>query len=277
MHNILCSTGFIGMATDEKDYRQIFQYAPTLRCDGFEFMMYRIWYDQMEEVGRELNASEILFPVFHAEKSIGERISRNEDGDVEASIENFKKNCWLANRIGAGKLVLHLWGGLPSDRDIENNFRQLPELCEIAKSYDLVLTIENVVCNQKNPMSHLSSIRERFPEATFTYDTKMAAFHSELEWVYEPEWAWLWQEHKIQHLHVSDYGGGHMDWSRLKALPLGDGQIDFDRFFQNLKTQDYHGDVTMEATSRKADGSMDIDKMNYGLDYIRMKMTEKEE
>ncbi|WP_258712364.1 hypothetical protein [Clostridium gelidum] len=40
---------------------------------------------------------------------------------------------------------MHLWGGIPSDRDINNNSEQFEKLHAISKSYDLLLTVENVV------------------------------------------------------------------------------------------------------------------------------------
>jgi sugar phosphate isomerase/epimerase len=122
--------------------------------------------------------------------------------------------------------------------------------------------------NHQNPMTHLAAIKSRFPEIVFTFDTKMAAFHSELNWVYKPEWDWLWSEKKINHLHMNDYGGGHMEWSKLNALPLGDGNIDFDPFFTTLKSKNYTGFYTLEASSKKADGSIDIEKMNRNLIYL---------
>ncbi len=248
------------------------EYAPQLNCDGFEFMMFRSWYEKMQDIKRDLNTSGLAFPVFHAEKSIGEYISRNQEGDIETAFENYRKNCWLASEIGSEKMVLHLWGGIPSDSNINNNFNQLDQLNTIAESNGILLTIENVVCNHQNPMTHLATMRKEFPEIVFTFDTKMAAFHSELEWVYQPEWNWLWSEKKINHLHINDYSGGHMEWSKLNALPLGDGQIDFERFFTNLKDKEYNGYYTLEASSKKADGSMDIEKMNRNLLYINEKI-----
>lgn len=272
INKVLCSTGFIGFNTKEKDHKKIIEYAPLFHCSGFEFMMFRSWYDHMQEVITDLRASDLSFPVFHMEKSIGELISRNQEGDVETAIENFRKNCYMASEIGSEKLVLHLWGGIPSDSDIENNYNQLELLLLIAKLYGVRLTIENVVCNHQNPMTHLAELRKRFPEIVFTFDTKMAAFHSELDLIYEPENDWLWNEQKIDHFHINDYGGGHMEWAKLNALPLGDGHIDLEKFFTFLKGKEYSGYYTLEASSKKEDGTLDIDKMNRNLDYIRGKI-----
>lgn len=268
-NKVLCSTGFIGYKTGNKDHVRIMDYAPLINCDGFEFMMFRSWYENMPLIAKDLRTSGLTFPVFHTEKSIGELISRNEDGDTALAIDNYRKNCFMAGEIGSEKLVLHLWGGIPSDSNIENNFAQLRILNDIAKSYNLLLTIENVVCNKQNPMTHLASIRESFPDIVFTFDTKMAAFHKELDLLYKPEWDWLWSENKINHLHINDYGGGYMDWENLNALPLGDGNIDFEEFFTFLKSKAYTGYLTLEASSLKPDGSVDFDKMNHNLEFIK--------
>lgn len=44
-----------------------------------------------------------------------------------------------------------------------------------------------------NEMSELwRELHESYPEIRFVYDTKMAAFHSQLEELYAPENEWLW-------------------------------------------------------------------------------------
>lgn len=134
---VLCSTGFIGNTTNEKNYYQIMEYTPLLHCIGFEFMMFRSWQEKIQDIAKDLRSSGISFPVFHAEKGIGESISRNQEGDIDAAFDHFKRNCWLANEIGSEKMVLHLWGGIASDSNIENNFNQLEQLNDIAKIYDI--------------------------------------------------------------------------------------------------------------------------------------------
>ena len=57
----------------------------------------------------------------HVEKTVGDRISRDGPGDTENALLDFEKNCEAANVIGARRLVMHLWGGVDSDRHIEHN------------------------------------------------------------------------------------------------------------------------------------------------------------
>ena len=268
-HLILCSTGAVVGRLNGRDHRLIMRYAPLLRCDGMEFMMYNSWYENHLAVARELAASGVAFPVMHVEKSVGDRISRDQPGDVESAEREFTKNCEAANVIGARRLVLHLWGGVDSDRHIGRNIAEYARLAETARKHSLELTVENVVCSGAAPMTHLSALRALYPDAAFTIDTKMAAFHDQLALFARPEWAWMWMERRIRHLHVNDYGGGYMDWASLKTLFIGDGHIDFVPFFETAGQFAYEDFLTCECTAMRPDGSVDIDRLNQSLDAVR--------
>lgn len=103
-----------------------------INCDGFEFLMYNSWYEDWEQIAEYLAKTEVEFPVFHIEKQVGELISRNEAGDIEQAHKLFEINCKMAKKLGAERLVLHLWGGLPSDRNIHINIEQFAILKETA-------------------------------------------------------------------------------------------------------------------------------------------------
>lgn len=155
---------------------------------------------------------------------------------------------------------MHLWSGIESDRDINNNIAAYPLLKTIADRYMLDLTVENVVCNNLDPMSHMKTLARAYPDIHFTFDTKMAAFHSQLYDICQPENLWLWRN--ITHLHINDYGGGHMDWANLRTLPMGRGNIDFSRFFETVRNVGYCGDFTVEASAVGEDGVVDFDILN---------------
>ena len=268
-HPILCSTGAIVGRLNGRDHRLIMTYFPRLRCDGMEFMMYDSWYDNRRGIARDLAASGIPFPVMHADKSVGDRISRDQGTDTTDALRDFEWNCQVANAIGAERLVLHLWGGVDSDRRIEHNYIAYERLAATARAHNLELTVENVVCSHADPMTHLSEMRRLFPDCAFTVDTKMSAFHGQMFLFSRPEWAWLWTEKRIRHLHVNDYRGGVMDWGALRTLFIGDGQIDFAPFFETAGRYGYEGALTCECTAVRADGSVDIDRLNESLDAAR--------
>ena len=135
-------------------------------------------------------------------------------------------------------------------------------LAELAKAYGADLLVENVVCSCKTPMEHLAELTEEYPEVHFVFDTKMAEFHRQLTLLYGEEYAWLWKDDHIRHYHVNDYAGGYLDWSSLRTLPIGSGQIDFERFFGYVRRTGYQGTYTVEATAFRADGSVDIEMLN---------------
>lgn len=135
-------------------------------------------------------------------------------------------------------------------------------LNEVAGKYGLDLLIENVVCNVENPMKHLYELKEKYPNIHFAFDTKMAAFHEQLDFLYEPEYEWLWKNGHIRHYHVNDYDGGYMDWCNLRTLPIGKGKVDFKRFFDFIKRIQYKGDFTVEATAFDDEGVVDVEMLN---------------
>ena len=263
MHRILCSTGAVITRRNNRDYRLLPTIVPQLACDGLEFMMYDSWHDGHAEALKTVLA-DFSVPVFHMTKQIGELVSR---GRPEEAVALFQADCALASAVGSRLLVLHLWSGEASDRHIERNIAAYPVLRDLAERYGLLLTVENVLCNTQDPMTHMRVLAERHPDIAFTFDTKMAAFHSQLEDLYLEENAWLWP--RIRHFHVNDYAGGHMDWANMHVKQLGKGHVDFDRFFAFVSGMGYQGDFTCEATAVGEDGTIRYDEMNASLDRIR--------
>ena len=264
MNRILCSTGALLGRANGRDYTLLADLEDKLECDGFELMMYDDWYEKADAVSAFLNGMKKPFVTFHVEKGVGDLISRNAEGDTEKAVELFEKNCELAQAIGSEKLVLHLWSGYDSDKDMPHCIEMYARCRDIAQKHEILLTVENVVCNQHDPISNMREVLKSFPDAAFTYDTKMAEFHGQLMDIASDENRPLWE--RVVHLHINDYKGGVMDWSNLKTLHLGDGQIDFHRFFDFVRRSGYNGDITIESTSfGKTDGIIDINKMNCSL------------
>lgn len=261
MNKILCSTGALIGRPNGRDYR-LLPLAEQLSCDGLEFMMYSSWYEETKELLAVLADVPLPMPVMHCEKHIGEKISLGGEENIKEAFRLFEINCQIAESIQAEKLVIHLWDGMTSDRNFENNKRAYPQLAELAKAYGTDLLVENVVCSCKTPMEHLAELAEEYPEVHFVFDTKMAEFHRQLTLLYEEEYAWLWKDDHIRHYHVNDYAGGYLDWNSLRTLPIGSGQIDFERFFGYVRRTGYQETYTVEATAFRADGSVDIEMLN---------------
>ena len=107
------------------------------------------------------------------------------------------------------------------------------------------------------------------------FDTKMAAFHEQLDLLYTKEYEWLWQDGHIHHYHVNDYAGGYMDWANLRTLPIGKGHIDFEKFFGYIARTGYQGTFTVEATAFNKEGIVDVDMLNNQFRRIREFLSRK--
>lgn len=263
MNRILCSTGALIGRANGRDYTLLKECAKRLDCGGFEFMMYADWYEKADSIAEYFSGFDKPFPTFHIEKAVGELISGGTAEQDNTAVSLFEANCRLAQRLGSGKLVLHLWGGLASDMRFAHNLEMYPLLRDIADRYGLLLTIENVVCNISDPMTHLGELLAAYPDTAFTFDTKMAEFHGQLSDIYLEKNRHIWEH--TSHLHVNDYKGGVKDWSNLKTLHIGDGQIEFDAFFGFIGKTGYKGDITIESTSFDKSGVIDFDKMNESI------------
>ena len=275
MNKILCSTGAITGKRNGYDYTLIGSLSKQLLCDGFELMMDSVWYDDIEALKSYLRGIKVDIPVVHCRKDIGERISKGGVAELAEAYRVFETDCEVARTIGADKLVLHLWGGLASDSRFQNNIEAYPYLQEKARNCGLEVLIENVVCNVENPMKHLCELKERYPNIRFVFDTKMAAFHEQLNLLYEAGYEWLWKEGYIQHYHVNDYAGSYMDWDNLRTLPVGKGRIEFKQFFEFVKRTEYTGDFTAEGNAVGSDGTVDIDMLNEQFKRIREYMGQR--
>ncbi len=267
MNRILCSIGALIGRPNGMDIRLLDKCMNRLKCDGYEFLMSRAWYDKIAEITDYLKCLDINMPVFHTDKNIGNLISRNQGSDTQNAIELFETNCKFALSLGCEKLVLHLWGGLDSDKNIEHNIKTYETLNRLAADNGLTLTVENIVCNQRDPMSHLVALAEAYPEIKFTFDTKMSEFHSQTDWLYKEEYSNIFPH--IAHIHANDFKGGINDWNCLKTLHIGDGQVDFDAFFEFVKKNGYTGDFTVEAAAYDAEGKIDFDLINRSFERIR--------
>ena len=239
----------------------------TFPCDGFEFMMYNGWYDELDRILSRFRSSGALFPTFHCDKLIGEGFSDGRCEGREHALALFRENCRAASVLGSRLLVLHLWNGAPSDFHIGRHIEALADLYTIAREYGLLLTVENVVCANLDPMTHFDAILASYPDAVFTFDTKMAAFHGQMDEIVSPARRPLWD--RIVHVHLNDYGGGYRDFSGLRVLHLGEGKIDFPPFVSCLRAVGYSGAVTLECTCMNPDGTLTPDKMNESIRIAR--------
>lgn len=269
MAQILCSTGALIGLSNGRDYRLLENLSKELKCDGYEFMMYSSWYEEVDKLVETIQNMNLNIPVIHCEKHIGEKITEGDEVSLHEAYRLFTINCQIANKLQAGKIVIHLWDGQISDSNFTNNIKAYKHLNEIAVQHNIELLVENVVCNCENPMKHWCELVREYPDIKFIFDTKMAAFHEQLELLYSEEYEWLWKDNHIRHYHVNDYAGGYMDWANLRTLPIGRGKIDFVRFFEFIDKIGYDGTFTVEATAFDKAGKIDVNMLNQQFEYIK--------
>jgi len=252
---IIFSTGvFIGNSNN-RDHTLLVKMMPELIFPGFEILVSDYYADRQgeyEEAAKNvLLAKEkgAVFPVMHMNQKIGTLISRNEPGDIDDAVQIFEFNCEYAVKFGVKLLVLHLWGGQDSDKNIDVNIRIFPRLKEISDRYNLILTVENIICNTHKPLDHMKKLWELYGgDIKFTIDVRHAEFHKSLVETCESDF--LWRNNLVLHVHISDYKGKYMEWSKFFArdTPISYGDVDFDYFFSFLKSVDYSGSITVENT-----------------------------
>ena len=271
LKGVLCSTGAMITRHNGRDPRLLRGFFPQLEADGIELIIYPSWdglldvyIPAIKTISRDIG---MRIPVLHADKRIGELLSLGSAEEIKEAEERFGNNLNIANELGAELAVLHLWGGPASDFHIDRNISVLGGYMELAKEHGVTLTVENVVCGDRTPLTHLRTIMREYPEAVFTIDSKMAEFHLEMPATLEEEALW---NGRVKHLHVNDYGGGVKDFSDLRVLHMGEGHVDFGAFFDKVKKTGYEGFATVESTSvRPEDGSVDFEKLNRTLNRVR--------
>ena len=264
MHKVFASTGaFIGRPNG-RDFRLLCELAPQVSCDGFELMFYDDWYGHERELIDFLGTLGLSFPTYHCEKRIGELLAEERFSEA---YDLFEMNCKVADEVGSNLIVIHLWNGPISDSNISANFSAYPELQRIAAKHGVILTSENVISNGRSPLTLCKLLREKSPDALFTYDTKMAQFDLEHEAAFLPENIDFWGS--VRHLHINDRIGGYRDWSSYRALNIGEGDVNFEAFFDGLRKVGYKGDFTVEASAFLPDGSLDLKSLNKSIEKVR--------
>ena len=267
----LISTGAIIGRPNGRDHRLLLPLSKEIGADGYEFMMYSNWYENIDTICEDVKSYGVRFPVLHCQKAIGEDITKGEEKEA---FRRFAIDAHTASVIGADRMVLHLWNGEVSDFNFPANLRAYSELRRIADGEGIELLIENVVCSKEDPLKHWCELVDAYGDVKFVFDTKMAAFHGQLELLYSEDYAWLWREGHIRHYHVNDYAGGYKDWAALRTLPIGKGNLDIAGFLKFVRSTGYDGTFTLEGTAFDKTGVVDVALLNEELAAVRKMYSE---
>lgn len=233
-------------------------------------MFYEDWYGELDLLRRTLKKAGLPFASLHADKNIGSGFSDPDPETRAEALRRFEKNCLVAAEAGAETVVLHLWGPPVSDGCLSRNFRMYPSAEKIARGFGLRLAVENIACRFSDPLTVMLRAAETFGGAGFTFDTRMAAFHGQLEDMYGERALPLWRGGRIIHLHYSDYSGEKLDWNRIRViLHPGEGLVKTGDLAECLRRNGYRGCAVLESPVLAPDGAADFKKLNRSLALLR--------
>ena len=265
---VACSTGAITRWPDATDAERLEHWCPSIRADSFEVMFYDRWYGQSDAIADRLRTLDMRWMAVHAEKTIGPNLVADVPSTLESSLTALAENCRFARQLGAGVVVLHLWGLPDGDAKLERQLEAVPRLIDIAGHEGIQLGIEAIPCTVSTPLENLELVVAADPRARIVLDTEFLAMHGELDAALDA--SWLWKENRVVHLHVKDFDGVLVDEEgRRRYLHPGEGDIPFDRWLRGLAMRGYTGPMALEATVVDVAGEVDLPRLNTGLERLR--------
>lgn len=278
------STGTMVGISNGYDYRralgEIKKLADSGLCDGIELMMLKFYYDKVDEVVSAVRQSGVFPATIHCEKDVGTMISDagvlDADGkhdEAEAkyreAVRLFHLNCTAAQKLDIKRMVLHLWGGISSDKHIEYNISKLPELNMIAAEYGVRILCENIPSNHTDPRTNWHKLLPALGDGGLIFDTRFGKLHEQIREILTDREL----TDRIEHVHISDFAGKYREFSALRPiLHPGEGSVDFAETSRLLDDIDYSGTLTLESPVMEED-RLNIEKITKTLEYLRADFT----
>ena len=137
-------------------------------------------------------------------------------------------------------LTLHLWMDprFVQEDSIAKKIRLLDTIICKARELGITICLENL----SESDSDLAEIFKELPLLKLTLDLG----HAELLSKSNTSVGFMRRyPEKIRHIHLHDNRGGDSPDDDLH-LPVGEGSIDFEKIFQELRAMDYHGTICLE-------------------------------
>lgn len=277
---LLVSTGTMVGSENGFNYKRALSeiYALTEKglADGAELMMLKHYYDKKDVVCEAVKSSGVTPYVIHCEKEIGTMISEaarlDASGECDSAetlyksaTELFRLNCTFAETLGISRMVLHLWGGIDSDRYIEYNISKFDDLAKISAEHGVRILVENIPSNCHDPLSNWRLLMPQLGDAGLIFDTRFGKLHEQSADILSDREITA----KIEHVHVSDFAGKYREFKALRPiLHPGEGTIDFAEVFTLLRGAEYSGSVTLESPIMVGE-ELDLCKIRKTLSFIR--------
>jgi sugar phosphate isomerase/epimerase len=191
----------------------------------------------------------------HADKSIGATLSTDEP-----ALDRFERDCRITAALGGQLLVLHLWELPDGDRYLERNLAHLPGLLDTAEAHGLTLAVETIPCSVGTPIENVIRACERDDRCRVTLDSEFLALHGQLDRAAE-------LGDRVAHVHVKDFDPdlwAAKPWNRY--LIPGEGVAGVEDWLAALP---YDGTVTLEISAVREDGSVDEERLEKGVAWLR--------
>ena len=177
---------------------------------------------------------------------------------VRADAENlFRKVCYAGYMLGAKFYTFHGPTRLKKrqyDFDYPKLGNRVNQLIDIAQSYGINLSYENVHWTYASDPEYFTKLLRECPRLYVTLDVKQAtqAGHDPIKFLDA-------MEGRISTIHICD-----VDKAGNTSLP-GDGKINFEKFFREVEKRGVNAHALIEAYSRDY---RDLNELKNSYDYI---------
>jgi sugar phosphate isomerase/epimerase len=203
----------------------------------------------------------------HSEKNIGTLLGQPDPQERQRGVQLLAENFRLGNQLGTTLVVLHLWNWPELDDDLNNNLSVLRACYDYAEEYGIELAIETIPGRHYDPLSNIYRALECDERTKFAFDTEFLANYQQLDTVFTTDW--LWRENRVHHVHIKDSNGHPFVDGIRRYLHPGEGDVDFTRFFTQLRGNGFSGNISLEAPAIDIEDDIDIQQLHDSLAFIQ--------
>lgn len=297
---VACSTGSLARYPGGNDPVTLAGYLRRLEADAAEVLFYGRWRDDLPRAASAFRDCGLPIAVVHSEKNLGGAFGSADPAVVADGQRRFLDAAWLAEQVGARKLVLHLWDKPDSDRFLERNLAALAALLPRARDAGLTVCLETIPCDVSNPVDNVLRCLEYFGGAdapssaddggpssgatvvrqgaglAVTLDLEFLGWHGCVErgvsGVFAPARGAL---AGVADVHVRDYDGRPFTpEGRRRYIDPGEGLLDFPAIFGALVRDGFSGPYTYEGSTDHPPADGDVAAVNTVLHRMRAWLAE---
>ena len=277
-----CSTGTLARFPSGGDPVTLAGYLRQVDADAIEVLFYGRWREGLESAAGALRECGRPIPVVHAEKNLGGAFGSADPDKVADGQRRFLDALWLAEALGARKLVLHLWDRPDSDRFLERNLDSLAALLPRARDAGVTTCVETIPCDAGNPVDNVQRCLDHFGSSfstgpggdlAVTLDLEFLGWHDCVDRAVGASFgAGTGASTLVANVHVRDYDGQPFAADgRRRYVDPGEGQLDMPGIFGTLLRQGFQGPFTFEGAALPAHDAPDDPLRNVNRVLHRMR------